>query len=239
MRDLLWDNVGTNRFVVWLLDGSRLLASGPEISGPPGSGWDTCFGTDFNGDEMADVLWSNPTTNQFAVWLMNGTHVLARGPEIPGPPGTGWLLATAGEFNHDGLPDIVWHNPTTNQLAVWLLNGTHVLAPGPEIPSPGEGWRVVPCGDFNGDGMTDVIWSDPRTKEFTVWLMNGTQVLARGPVIAGPPGDGWNLVPSGDANGDGMSDVFWDNPTTNRFAVWLMNGAQLLAPGPELPGPVD
>ncbi|MFT3765289.1 MAG: hypothetical protein QM820_07210 [Minicystis sp.] len=34
-----------------------------------------------------------------------------------------------------------------------------------------------------------------------------------------------------------MADAIWQKAGTSQFAVWLMNGAELLAPGPVLAGP--
>jgi hypothetical protein len=99
-----------------------------------------------------------------AVWLMAGTEVRVPGPAIPGPPGEGWLLASAGDF-------------------------TGLLEQGAEIPAPpGEGWIVGNAGDCNGDGMWDVLWLDTEPLRMRVWLMNGTVPLETGPDIPGPAG---------------------------------------------------
>lgn len=117
-----------------------------------GADWSIRTG-DFNGDGMFDVLWVNSVNNSIAVWLMDGTRLLAPGPEIPGPIGGGWTASLPADFNGDGMSDVLWFNPVTNSIAVWLMNGTRLLAPGPELPGPiGNGWTALP-DDFNGDGM--------------------------------------------------------------------------------------
>ncbi|MFT3765290.1 MAG: VCBS repeat-containing protein [Minicystis sp.] len=193
---------------------------------------------DTNDDGLADLHWISLSTNQMAVWLMHGAHVLAPGRAIPGPPGTGWTAVTTADFNRDGFNDVIWTNTERDTAAVWLLSGTHLLAPGPEIAGPpGHGWVVGNAGDTNGDGMGDAVWYDSTTSRAAVWLMNGARLLAPGPPIPAPPGTGWQLTNVADANGDNLADIFWSNPDTNTMAVWLLNGAQLLAPGPEIPGP--
>jgi hypothetical protein len=238
LQDVLWNERGTNHQIVWLMRGTGVLEAGPEIPGPLGDGWIAATAGDFNFDGMADVHWYNAGTNRMAMWLMNGAGIRELGPEIPGPLGGGWIAATAGDFNLDGMADLLWYNPASNRAAVWLIEGTGVLAQGPEMPGPaGTGWTAVTGADFNLDGMADVLWYNPTTNRMAVWLMNGTALLAPGPEIPGPPGDGWNAITAADFNRDGMADVIWHNPTTNRMAVWLMNGTALLAPGPEIPGP--
>ncbi|AGP34669.1 hypothetical protein SCE1572_09185 [Sorangium cellulosum So0157-2] len=239
MSDVLWGDEEQNLMAVWLMEGTRLLAPGPSIPGPLGEGWVAAAAADFNHDGMADVLWNNPEQNLAAVWLMEGTRLLAPGPFIPGPIGDGWVVPSAADFNHDGMADVLWNNPEQNLATVWLMEGTRLLAPGPFIPGPiGDGWVVVPnLTDHGRDSMADVVWNNPEQNLMAVWLMEGTHLLAPGPLIPGPAGDGWKALAVGDANFDGMGDVVWDHPERNLTAVWLMEGSQLLAPGPVIPGP--
>ena len=103
-----------------------------------GGDWKIVRSGDFNFDGMADVLWNDPVKNRMAIWLMSGTHLLLPGPVIPGPIGAGWGVAFAADFNFDGRADAIWQNTLTNRMAVWLMNGTHLLSPGPEIPGPAD-----------------------------------------------------------------------------------------------------
>lgn len=48
-----------------------------------------------------------------------------------------------------------------------------------------------------------------------------------------PAGDvDWQIVSTGDFNGDGHADIFWRHKTTGWDYVWLMNGAAKSAEGP-------
>jgi hypothetical protein len=135
MQDVLWHNPHPNRIAVQLTRGDCLEDMGPEIPGP-GEDWNAVTAADFNGDGLQDVLWYNAATNRMAVWLMQGTTLLAPGPEIPGPPGDGWEAANAGDFNYDGMADVIWRNVARNSTAIWKMHGTLLLEPGPEIPGP-------------------------------------------------------------------------------------------------------
>jgi hypothetical protein len=85
---------------------------------------------------MADILWYNSTRHTIAIWLMAGTEVLLPGPEIPAPPGDGWLPTTASDVNADGMADVMWQNPAGRRFALWLMTGTQVLLRGAESPGP-------------------------------------------------------------------------------------------------------
>ena len=237
--DVLWNEPTKNATAVWLMHGTHLLAAGPVIPGPAGEGWSPLTPAELNFDGMNDVPWSNSGTGTMAVSLMTGTHLLAPGPVIPGPIGAGWSAVTAADFNFDGAADMLWYNTAGHAMAVWLMSGTHLFVPGPTLPTPaGDGWVVTTAADFNLDGQADVLWNNPVTNTVAVWLMRGTHLLAAGPEIPGPSGPGWTAITAADFNFDGMNDVIWSNSVNGSMAVWLMSGTHMLAPGPEIPGPI-
>jgi hypothetical protein len=187
--DAVLNNPVTNRLVIYLMRGTHLLEPGPEIPGPPGDGWAVVTTGDFNADGFQDVLWFNATTQHIAIYLMRGTRLLEAGPEIPGPPGDGWAATNTGEFNLDAMADVLWNNSTTNRVAVWLMRGTRLLEPGPEIPGPaGDGWISPTAGDVDGDGMSDIFWyNNHAPTRMALWLMRGTHLVAPGREMPGPP----------------------------------------------------
>ncbi len=238
MADVLWYNPTTNRMLVWLMRGTDILEQGPEIPGPPGADWACIPADDFNLDGMADLLWYNTTTNRMTVWLMHGTEPFERGPEIPGPPGGTWEPSFAGDFDRDGMADVLWYDATANHMAVWLMNGTAVREPGPPIPGPpGDGWTLASAGDFNRDLVEDELWYNPGTNRMSVSLMWGTELLEQGAEIPGPSGAGWTIGNTSDCNGDGMADVLWLDATPPQVRVWLMNGTVPMVTGPSILGP--
>lgn len=133
LSDVLWFDTANQLIMIWLMNGTRPLAMGPALAGPPGEGWEATNALDFNFDGMADVFWRNSKKNLFTTWLMKGTQLLAAGPAIAGP-GVGWIASTQGDLNGDGMSDLVWYNAEKNAVTVWLMNGTRVMTPGPIVP---------------------------------------------------------------------------------------------------------
>jgi len=238
LQDVLWRDHTANEITVALMNGTRLLEMGPSLPGPPGADWVVVNGDgDFNLDGMADVLWYDPPTNRIEVWLMQGTVPLEQGAAIQGPPGDGWTCVPAADFNLDGMADVLWYNPTTNRMSVWLMAGTEPFLRGPEIPGPGGGWLADFAADFDRDGMADVFWVDRTEHRMAVWLMDGTEVREPGPSLPGQPGDGWILAAAGDFNADRVADALWFDPRTRRSRISLMWGNGLLEQGADIPGP--
>jgi hypothetical protein len=57
-----------------------------------------------------------------------------------------------------------------------------------------------------------------------IWRLNGTQVQSTASVSVVP--SVWNIVSTGDYNGDGKSDILWQDSNSN-LAIWYMNGAHV------------
>jgi hypothetical protein len=43
------------------------------------------------------------------------------------------------------------------------------------------------------------------------------------------PGPSWVITGIGDFNGDGNSDIYWQNSSNGQDAVWLMNGSTVVS----------
>jgi hypothetical protein len=238
MADVLWHAPETNLITMWLMRGTGVLERGPEIEGPRGEEWNLDTLGDFDGDGMSGILWHNARESSAIAWSVAGTAVPTRGAPFAAPSGPGWVALTGLDYNGDFMADVLWFNASRNVIAVWLMAGTRVLQEGPEIPGPsGGGWTPVGAPDMNGDDMADMVWLNPARNVVVVWLMAGTRVLQEGPEIPGPSGGGFFIPTSVDFNEDRMADIIWHDPSTNRFAVWLMKGTTVLEAGPTLDGP--
>ena len=57
--------------------------------------------------------------------------------------------------------------------------------------------------------------------------MNGTNPIA-GALVGANPGPSWTEIGTGDFNGDGKSDILWQN-ANGQVAIWEMNGTNPIA----------
>ena len=225
--DILWQHDdGTPG--IWLTNGTdALLTANPGEPAMWSIAWHVIGDGDFNDDDKPDILWQHDNGSA-GVWLMDGTNIMAH-DVIDAISTPDWNVIGSGDFNGDGKSDILWQHDDGTP-GIWLMNGLDVIS----TTVPGEAamwsaaWHVISSGDFNGDGKSDILWQhDDGTPG--IWLMNGTDVISTAtPGQAAMWSTAWHVVGAGDFNGDGKSDILWQDDNGSA-GVWLMNGASVIA----------
>ena len=138
--------------------------------------------------------------------------------------------AVAGDFNGDGILDLVVgqnFNNQTGSLSFYRGLGNGTFAAPITSPSTLPVFSLM-SGDFNGDGKLDVVIGtfDPNafTAEAVVFINNGFGHFVQKTPFGGGD-DGW-LVGVADVNGDGILDVLFEGEAQGSGAVqvYLGNG---------------
>jgi probable HAF family extracellular repeat protein len=154
-------------------------------------------------------------------WLLSNGHWVAS--INPGShPGNAALAAT-GDFNHDGVSDVLWFN-SNGDLDEWLIGANGKWAGSVDLGvHPAGGWQLVGTGDFNGDGTSDVLFYNSGNGQTDIWqLSNGHWAASLSP---GTHPLGYQLAGIGDTNHDGTSDIIWFNPASGDVDEWkILNG---------------
>jgi Ca2+-binding RTX toxin-like protein len=218
--------------VLWLSDGGQLT---DWLGGPSGgfatnwananmlvgSGWHVAATGDFDGDHRDDILWRSDD-GTVTDWLASGSGGFATNwanANLSLP--SNWHVAGAGDFNGDGMADILWRDDS-GAMVDWLATGSGGFSAnwaGSGSSVPGN-WQVAGIADFNGDGKADILWRDDSGVT-TDWLGNGSGGFATNWANAGAgvPLD-WKVATTGDFNGDGYGDVLWRNDN-GLLVSWL------------------
>jgi hypothetical protein len=186
------------------------------------------------GSDASGILWQN-ADGLASIWALNGTNVTGGGAVNP-DPGPSWKAIGTGDFNDDGLSDILWQNTSTGQVSIWEMSGNTLIGGGAVSPNPGPAWKAIGTGDFNGDGDSDILFQNTSTSQVSIWEMNGATLIGGG-TVNGSPGPGWRAVGTGDFNGDGLSDILFQNTSTGQVSIWEMNGNTLIGGGAVSPNP--
>jgi serralysin len=182
-------------FVDWAMNGSTINSSNTlsyqSVNVVLSSAWSVAGLGDFNGDGNADVLLHN-TNGTFADWTMNGSQVessqllTSQGATLS--LGSAWSVAGIGDFNGDGLADVLLRN-SNGTLADWAMDGSQiesaqVLTHNGAAVTLDPSWSIAALGDFTGDGKSDILLRN-TSGAFAEWAMNGSAIAAVAGVTAG------------------------------------------------------
>jgi hypothetical protein len=193
-EDLLFQHLdGT--LAIWSMSGiSQTTVSLLNPSHPGDRNWRVTAVTDLNLDRQMDIVFQH-ADGTLAVWFMNGINLTSAALFTPSNPGdVNWSVAGAGDFNADGMMDLIFQH-TDGSMAVWLLDGTKLTRASSLTPSdPGNrNWRVVALADINRDGKPDLVLQH-TDGTLAVWLMNGVQLSFAQLVSPPNPGGTWRVV---------------------------------------------
>ena len=114
---------------------------------------------DFNGDGKADILWRHDS-GLITNWLGEadggfGDNYANAAVSVD----TSWHLAGIGDFNGDGLDDILWRHDS-GLVTNWLGEADGGFTPNNSnaMSQVALEWSVADTGDYNGDGHDDILW---------------------------------------------------------------------------------
>jgi hypothetical protein len=160
----------------------------------------------------------------------------------------GGSVASAGDFNGDGLDDVIigapYHDP--NGLSSGSAFVSYGRYDGPYNAMQGWssqdefGYSVASAGDFNGDGLDDVIIGAYKDSSLfpsvgSAYIFLGGNSLANPDIVfrGQKAGDwfGYSVSSAGDFNGDGKDDIIIGAPHhdyqgTNSGSAYIFFGNQ-------------
>ena len=221
VSDLVWRNLSTGLFSVWLGVGTSFVAN--TYTASVSSSYAMAGFGDLNGDGKDDILFRNTSTGVFTEWQSNGGG-FTQNVYVNGSVDTSYHIQSIGDFDGDGKGDILWRN-TSGFLTVWSSTGSGFTPNTSMIGGVDTTWHVAATADFNGDGKEDVLFrSDSGV--FTEWQSTGAG-FSQNVYVNGGVDNSWRLQGAFDFNDDGKADLLWRSES-GTLTIWQSTGTGFL-----------
>ncbi len=183
---------------------------------------------DFNGDDKLDMVVANKRSGDASVLLGDGKGGFSPAPGSPFPAGQSPNDIAAGDFNHDGHPDLAFANHETQHLTVLLGDGRGGFAPAPGSPvtvAVRPHPHGIATGDFNGDGNLDLAtdsWAEDRLE---ILFGDGKGGFPTPGIYVAVGKHPYQRIRVADLNGDGRADIVSPNLEGDNVTILLGDGA--------------
>lgn len=232
-RDL--DGDGLNEVLTWTSSGVRATQASelPVASGTSvGTNWtiiDAAATTPARDDRtVGEVIARETATGRLYAYQGTGSGGFMRGRTLIG---TGWhamrLIATPGDWNRDGVDDLLAVRKSDGALLLYAGRGGHKYRSPVQV---GRGWQrivsVVGAGDVTGDGHPDLVaLRDDRA--ILAYPNDGKGGFRSAKTLGTAHVATDLLVYAGDLNGDGHGDVLLRGKDGRMTTWWGRAGTKL------------
>ena len=140
----------------------------------------------------------------------------------------GSAAAVPGDFDGNGVPDLLWQNASNGQVRVDLYKrGAEYAVQGSAVLNTGNpNWRLVGSADFDANGTPDLIWQDNTSRQVTVhYYTGGAKPVNEGWKYLNAAGNpGWHVVAAADFDANGTPDLVWQHAATREVTVNYYGG---------------
>ncbi|WP_437675050.1 FG-GAP-like repeat-containing protein [Sorangium sp. So ce131] len=227
----LWDNSGSLGLIVWRSNGAGYEMYGDTSGVAAGSGAVRFLAADVNNDKRTDIvqLWDHHGTLGMIVHQSDGTRYTTSWSSLM-PAGSGAVEWLTGDADGDGKTDVfqLWDNGGSLGLIVWRSSGAGYAMYGDTSGvAAGSGALRFLAADVNNDRRTDIVqlWDHHGTLGMIVHPSDGSRYATSWSSLM-PAGAGAVEWLTGDADGDGKTDVFqvWDHHGFREIIIWRSDG---------------
>jgi hypothetical protein len=180
--DLVWQDDVTRKVTVHYYGGERgsVDLGSKLLDQPENVGWTVVAAADFDRNGIPDLIWQNEITRQVTIHYYGGPQgAVPQGwawLDRAGAPG--WRVVAAGDFDGNGVPDLVWQQDGTRKVTVHYYGGARgAIQQGWRwLDEAGEpGWKVAGANDFGRNGVPDLVFVNVSTRQVVVHFYGGPQ----------------------------------------------------------------
>ena len=169
VSDVLWQN--DNRTVrEWLgqAPNGAFVGNSANVNFLAAAGSHVIGTGDFNGDGRVDSLWQTADGRVTDLLGQPSGGFVDNSAKVGIFTGLEWHAIGTGDFNGDGLDDVLWQNDN-GTVRDWLGQADGSFAGNVARVNfvAAAGSHMVGTGDFNGDGCTDMLWQTATASSST------------------------------------------------------------------------
>ncbi|MFN7171357.1 MAG: hypothetical protein ACK4P3_01030 [Fimbriimonadaceae bacterium] len=169
------------------------------------------------------LVWQNTNPGFSIPGLIAFWGVSVSGTPFPlgtggAPPSFDWQIRAFTDMNGDAIPDFVWVNVASGEVAIWYRNLAGNILSTKVVGVTPAGWRVVTAMDVAGAGVPAVWFQNNTTSQVAYWQLNGAGNIQSTKTI-GTPGAQWQMEGIGRFNLNAPAILF-RNTSTNQLAYW-------------------
>jgi len=177
----------------------------------------------FDGDGKDDVLLRHGMTGRWQIDFMSSRFVRPKSGLTPIFADLDWAMMGNGDFNGDGRGDVLLRNDVGGGWWMFQMNGRS-KTDAAILMTRNPDWVMAAIDDFDKDGMDDVLLRHRVTGRWTINFMDAWTVRPNSGLTPMFTNLDWEMMGSGDFNGDGRGDVLLRNKNTGAWWIYLMDG---------------
>lgn len=165
----------------------------------------------YAGEDILRFIWSQASGGKNAYMYFTGNQY-GGNTELDLVIPSNYIPKTVGDFNSDGLADIVVRDPSTGEtIAVILKSSFQYSSYDTLATSIADPWDIFGAGDFNSDTYSDLVLVNSSTGEVAIIYLGYSFTTSSIKRLDMSLGLEWELVAIGDMDKDGIPDLILQN----------------------------
>ena len=220
---LKYDVGGQTAFGAWILQNGALSRYAALGGFADNSGWAEVGVGDFTGDGTDGVLLSYNSAGQTSLFdwrIANGAVVATDNLNMGFASRSGWSVIGTGDFNGDGVTDVLLKNSVSGEIADWSVRDGSSGA----FHSLGnlDNEAVLGVGDFFDTGVSGV--ATQGRYGIDLWQIEGGAVV--GERYPGDTPQFYSFAGVGDYFGSGSSDLLYST-ASGATEIWQLQSGRI------------
>jgi hypothetical protein len=172
----------------------------------------------FLANGVTNFLVKNQVDNHMYDWWVNPATLALNGNDL-GAVLAGNSVVATGNFLANGSDDMLIKNAATNGMYVWWIDPTSHALKGINLGNDWTNTQYLTSGHFAGSG-DEMLVRNTTNNHVSMWWVNSQNALVG--VDLGLISPQWHVVATADYNGDGFTDIVWQNSSSGQVQLWLM-----------------